>query len=372
MPDFLPTPQMPVGLAEETIRLAAARGQNNPWAALAQAVGQAGEGAVKGLTARANKPVLTPDQMIAMGLPGTVPGAPLPSGQQGPIQPRPLSQVFPQGAPMSLAENMLQRKTQRDIADETTTRVLGSAGLKADSASEKLNIPVTDTTKALFQKAGLPLDDGAQNVRHEDYEAALKKVLAQDSFASKKDAAGAKAGVAQEKEWQKFAKDANLAQASSRTMAGTAYSINARADRALKSLKSKTMTNEQAAGVAADIAGILKGSTPDEQAMKEQGYGTLYSKAAGLAQFFTGKPKDAVTEPIKDKLRETIMELKEVDNKILKNHADSLQDKYTPLFKADPDRAKRIHGSVLKAAGIDGGAVGSEHDALIDKFLGGG
>jgi hypothetical protein len=346
VPDFLPTPQMPQGLAEETLRLAAARGENNPWVALAKSAGQIANAAGQAELDRRAKAatMLTPDQSKAIGINTTVPG-PMPPGAQGPGQP---INAFPKGVPMSLAENMLQRKTQEDIARETTSRALGAAGVKATAEQDKLNIPVTDTTKALFTQAGLPLSDDAKTVRHEDYEAALKKVLGDQANKGKKDAAAAKAGASQELNWQKFAKDADVAQASSRTLVGTAASINARADRSLQILKGKQVTNQQAAGIAADIAGILKGSTPDEQSMKEQGYGTLYSRAAGLAQYITGNPTDAVTEPIKKKLKDTILELKKVDNQILKNHADSLKEKYAPLFKADPERAKKIHGGVQK------------------------
>lgn len=363
MPEFLPTPQLPQGLAEETSRLIAAR--VNPWVTLAQSVAQ---GYSASRQRQAEHPVLTPDQAAALGLPSTVPGAVGADGKPGPD--RPLADVFPKGVPMSLAENMLQRKTQADAAREATARMLGAAGIKAGAETEKLTIPVTDTTRALFQKAGLPLDQNAQTVRHEDYEAALKHVLGAQTAAGKKDAAAAKAATGLETQWQKFAKDADVAQASSRTLIGTAGSINARADRALQSLKSKTLTNEQAAGIAADIAGILKGATPDEQAMKEQGYGTLYGRAAGLVQYVSGNPQDAVPDAIKKKLKDTILELKKVDNRILQDHADSLKSKYAPLFKADPKRAGDIQGGVMKTTrGVAEEAAKAPHEMSNEELL---
>lgn len=368
MPDFFPTPNLPQGLAEETIRLAAARGEASPWVALARAAGTVGQG-IAAKRAQGG-PMLTPDQAAAIGLPSMVPGAPLPGGAQGPVQPRPLSDVFPKGVPMSLAENILQRKTQADSAREATSRIIGAAGIKAGAEQEKINIPVTDTTRALFQKAGLPLSEDTKTVRHEDYDAALKQVLGQQTAASREKAAGTRAGMAIENQWQKFSKDADVAQASSRTLVGTAATINARADRALQSLKAKELTNEQAAGIAADIAGILKGATPDEQAMKEQGYGTLYSRAQSLVQYVTGKPQDSVPEPIKKKLKETILELKKVDNQILKNHADSLRTKYAPLFKSDSKRAEEIYGGVMKTTrGVGEESSKAPHEMSNEELL---
>lgn len=350
--DYIPQPQLPHGLAEALIRLKSQAG--DPWANLAQSLGNSvNQGLQQRRVNQANAP-LNQDQQAAMGITSPAPTT-------GPVQPgqSPLTQrgggpAFAGGMPRDLATQILQRQTQESIAKETTSRMMGIQGLRNDQADSKVNIPVTDTTKALFKKAGLPIDDGATTVRHEDYEAALKQVLGDKAISGKKDAAAIKAASAStksdEKTWQSYAKDADISQASSRTLLGTAATVNARADRALETLKSKIVTNEQAAGVAADIAGILKGATPDEQAMREQGYGTLYSRVQAMKQYITGKPKDAVTEDIKIKLRETIADLKKVDNKIIRDHADALPNKYSGLAKSDPERFKKIQESILKKA----------------------
>lgn len=135
MPEFLPTPQLPTGLAEETIRLTAQRGENNPWVALAKAAGTIGQGFA---ARRAREgPTLTPEQAIAIGLPSSVPGAPLPNGAQGPVQPVNLSTAFPNGISRDLAENVLQRRTQENVAKEMTGRAFGVQDKKTELAQNK-------------------------------------------------------------------------------------------------------------------------------------------------------------------------------------------------------------------------------------------
>ncbi len=386
MAEWIPQPQLPSGLAAQNGQMAMQNAQIIP-----QAIQNALANVFAGLQKRheLQQQMLSPEQAqaIAGGMPPTMPGQPLANGAIGPVQPIQTSSLFPNGMNMGALKLMgdqigasrfaqaagIRNTGMQSLEDQKAEHQKALEALKAQHAKEladaKLNAPVdiNDADKENYKIAyGKDLD------KNMSITAAQRKQIA--DAAKAKTTAAASSGKGEEKQWQMFAKDANPAQASSRTLIGTAASVNTRADRALTSLSSKTMTNEQAAGVAADIAGILKGATPDEQAMKEQGYGTLYSKAMAMKQYLTGKPQDAVPDAIKAKLRETIMELKGVDNEIIKNHHDSLKVKYQPLLQKDPARAGQMLDSLMKTTQIAGQGKakpgsGDPLDSLIDKHL---
>lgn len=162
--EFIPPPQLPTGLAEETARLNNQRKSN--WEVLAQSLSGAAQQGFAGLQQRRQMqmahPMLTPEQQMSMGLSMSAPG-PAQPGQQGPVQSLP---GFQKGMPMSLAENILQRKTQQDIAKETTERNIESANLRAGLSE----VPVNEMHKEQYKKVyghDLPLSTLTQKQEKE-------------------------------------------------------------------------------------------------------------------------------------------------------------------------------------------------------------
>lgn len=350
MPDYIPQIQLPQGMAENLIRLQSQA--NDPWAALAQHLGQTFSGALQQRAAlqrqqqSQNNNTITADQAQSLGIiPPSFPGKQLPEGQQGPVQQRTPESVFPRGIQMSLAEQIMR---QRNIAD--------IAGAKGKFAEEKLNIPRTQTVDALFERAGLPLDPKATTVRHEDYDAAVKTILSQQSISGKKEAetsrekaASTKIGMADEKLWETLNRQVNPINAPRGSLLGQAGQGNARADRALTTLSSKTITPQQVQAVVSDFAGIMQGGAPHENALREMGFGNLSTRWTNMMQYITSKPQAINTPEVINQLRTMITEIKDVDNQIINNNLDVVEQTHSGLVTKDPERWQRVRSQILKS-----------------------
>jgi hypothetical protein len=151
----------------------------------------------------------------------------------------------------------------------------------------------------------------------------------------------------QDKAWTEIEKRHNPTAAPRGTLLGIAGQANASADRALRTLSSKVVTNQAARGVEADIAKILKGAAPDHQDMVNQSYQTTYGQIQALIQKISGKPQDGVPQPILDELRRRVLELKDVDNKIIKDNLSIAEITNRTAIQKDPARWQEFTRRVL-------------------------
>lgn len=129
-----------------------------------------------------------------------------------------------------------------------------------------------------------------------------------------------------QKLYSKILERNNPAMASSRSTLGMAANGNLRAERALSAVQNNpVMTNQDLGNVIGDLAGIYQGGAPTDMGMKHQQYESIQQKIAGLKQFLTGRPQDAVPPEIKSKIIDTINNLKKINNTAIKNNFDSVE-----------------------------------------------
>lgn len=325
MPEFLPTPQMPTGLADETLRLAAARGENSPWAALAKAAAQIGNTA--GQATLDKRKLLTPEQQVAMGLTSPAPG-PAQPGQPAPTMSMP---AFNKGMPMSLAENMLQRKTQEDVSRETTSRIMGAQGLRDKEKNTEDMVPLTAETRATLKKRGIVLPDSIQSVH--------RSLLAAETKPAPTGGAGS--GIQMDKfvqtEMDKANKAVNPLNATRGTALGNAGMMLTRIGTAKETLADPNITPQQLAAVTTDLAGIVQMGTPHELGIKDQDYSTWWTKANALAGRIKNKPEEAQSPETVKKLKELVNGYEKVYNGLVQKNLDAHKKSVQSIAKKYPD-----------------------------------
>lgn len=145
-------------------------------------------------------------------------------------------------------------------------------------------------------------------------------------------------------EWSKLDKTVNPNVTTNRTPLGMAGRANMAADRAITTLNNPMVTNQEAGNVMADIASIYQGGSPTEFGMSEQGYKTVQGQAAGLMQYLTGKPTDALTPDIKARLQTVLSGMKDTNSKVIKQNLDYVEQAHSKLINSDPDKWKSIRG----------------------------
>ncbi len=133
MPEFIPAPQLPQGLAAELIRIKS----QNPWGQMAQNLGSQ-FGNILAQQGQQQKQNLTPDQVQAMlqGLPQNVGGRQV-QGPNGPVtigQTQPLGQVFPRGVPPTLVEQISKQREQLEAQREKNEGAATKGHFKLDQA----------------------------------------------------------------------------------------------------------------------------------------------------------------------------------------------------------------------------------------------
>src|SRR5260221_705 len=99
-----------------------------------------------------------------------------------------------------------------------------------------------------------------------------------------------------------------------------AMKANYNANRALSTLSNPMVTNQEAGNVMSDIASIYQNGSPTQFGMSEQGYHTLTSKIAGFKQWLTGRPTDALSPEIKDRLLGVLKDMKKTNFDVLKQN----------------------------------------------------
>lgn len=380
MPEFLPTPQLPTGLAEETLRLAAQQGAANPWAALAQAVGTATQGLAEGARYRSQRgPILSPEQLDALGIlpPTRAPGPALP-GKPPPTMTPSAKTVFPQGAPMSLAENLLQRRVQLEKQQQV-----------ADLAGQKLEIPITDTTRALFKKAKMPLDPNATTVRHEEYEAAVKAAagLGGGTNMGIKDLQFKDKRMTQLGEALDFSKQRAGAGATSKLAFDRAERLESLASAYKDGNLDSRQIEELAIGMNSMLSGAQTGAEAQVRALVPK---TYRGDAQKIKEWLTNEPQGTQQQKFVERMLGSISREKATAADQMKRTRFQRISQYSDVEKNNPQEWENLlqsyevdpaeyrawkkggHKKMSAVQGAEGAKGGGDAlDALIDKHLGG-
>lgn len=156
MPEFIPQPQLPTGLVEQTNEMRSRAG--DPWARLAISLGQDVNQGIQNYKERQANAPLTPDQIasIKQGLPpvaaGTVPGG------QGPTQ-IPLSQAFPKGVPRDIGVSVSEQQAKLKES-ENLFRAKEAGYSEREKSKEKSEFEKTHTVLSPEMAKALDLPEG--------------------------------------------------------------------------------------------------------------------------------------------------------------------------------------------------------------------
>lgn len=185
----------------------------------------------------------------------------------------------------------------------------------------------------------------------------LEKRLSTDSTSKM----GMKMGEDRQKRWDKLVKQANPLTASPRTPLGAATIADYRANRAIDTLANPMVTNQEAGNVMADIASIYQGGSPTQFGMSEQQYSTIYGKLQGVLQSITGKPQDALTKGVKDRLMGVLNDMKKTNKAVIKQNFDFLEKSQPELISHFQDEWQGIREEV------EGGVKRGESESASPK-----
>lgn len=172
-----------------------------------------------------------------------------------------------------------------------------------------------------------------------------------------------------QREWDKLTKEVNPLTTSGRNPLGMATKANYNANRALSTLSNPMVTNQEAGNVMADIASIYQNGSPTQFGMSEQAYHTVQAKLAGVMQYLTGKPQDALTPQIKNRLQNVLYDMKRTNFDVLRQNLDYTEKAKAKLIKAFPDEWKQMRETLLSDAysGLGKQAGGGDMNTKIQK-----
>lgn len=139
-----------------------------------------------------------------------------------------------------------------------------------------------------------------------------------------------------QREWDKILKETDPLTTSSRTPLGLASRANFQANRALQTLSNPVVTNQEAGNVMADVAGIYQNGSPTQFGMSHQAYDSLYSRIQGVKQLVTGKPQDALTPEIKNRLIGVLGDMKTTNAALLHQRLDETEKSKQSVLKRFP------------------------------------
>lgn len=151
-----------------------------------------------------------------------------------------------------------------------------------------------------------------------------------------------------EANWIKLGDHVNSLRQSSRSALGAAAIANQRADRALEVLDNPGASPQQLDYAMTDLAAIFQNGSPHETALNRQQYNTLKTKFINLKTYLTANPSAAGQPEVQKQIKQTVSEIKQVDNKIVKDNLGIAGVQFENLIKKDPERWNRLIDAVTK------------------------
>jgi hypothetical protein len=171
-------------------------------------------------------------------------------------------------------------------------------------------------------------------------------------------------------EFDKLDKISNPNIATNRSPLGMAGRANMAANRALLTLDSPMVTNQEAGNVMADVASIYQNGSPTEFGMSEQGYKTVYAQAQAFKQWLTGQPQDALTPEVKQRLQGVLKGMKQTNKSVIKENMDALETLHRTTISKDPQRWKDYRKDIEKMGDYSDDSYSSNDASNIVKSTG--
>ena len=160
-----------------------------------------------------------------------------------------------------------------------------------------------------------------------------------------------KQSKADESMWKEINRRTNPNVAPRGSLLGAAGTNNARADRALANLNDPNMVVQQLDAVTTDVAGIMQGGAPHDQGMAKMGFTNVLTKWATLKSQIMSSPQAINNPAVVEKLRQIVQEIKDVDNKIIKDNLDIAEVDYGEAVARNPSKWQKHRDAVMKTTG---------------------
>lgn len=341
MPDYLPTPQLPVGMAEENLRLQGQRKSN--WQALAENVtGLIGQGTeaygqhqqqMQALKFAIDQGLIKPEQM----------GPRLPSGQQGAPQPVPTMQSYPGGLPggqQTLSELMSLKKSE-EMSREATTRTIEASKEKAGLTE----VPVTDMHRQQYKKVY------GHDIPFEHLTQAQEKQLSDQFKAKSSPTLGIKDTQFKQKRITQFgdALDPEKKRSGSFGLASQKFNRAEGLESLASAFPDANLDSRQIEELAIGLNSMLSGSnTGAQQQVQSLVPKTIYGDANKLKEWLVNEPTGTNQQEFVKRLLGTIQREKSTASDQIKREQLSITPSFADLEKSNPQEFYDI----LEARGI--------------------
>ena len=169
-------------------------------------------------------------------------------------------------------------------------------------------------------------------------------------------------------EWDKLNRQTNPSVAPRGSLLGVAAQNNSRADRALSNLNDPKMVTQQLDAVTTDIAGVMQGGNPHESGIAGQNFNNILTRWAALKSQLTASPQAINAPDTVAKLKQIVMDIKRVDNKIITDNLRTNAIAFKGIIQKDPSRWSDYQKSVLDTTqaatdnpGGNGGGTNQPH-----------
>ncbi len=152
-----------------------------------------------------------------------------------------------------------------------------------------------------------------------------------------------------ETQWQKLTDKVNLLNAGSRKALGVAATNNMRADRLLITAADPNATTQDIANIVSDIQAVYKGGVPDQVSLAHGDYKTFNRKVSEVLTYITSKPQSARSPEVLARLTQIAKELKDVDNKVVRDNLGINAIGFEKIIKDDPERWAALGSAVMES-----------------------
>lgn len=136
--------------------------------------------------------------------------------------------------------------------------------------------------------------------------------------------------------------------ASGRTQVGVALQTVTRCARALMTLAHTPVTKQDAMNIILEIGFAYKGGSPDQAAILETKYETLYGDLLNWAQSKIGKAMDVLPDDIKNHLIDRIKDLEDQSKKVVTDSVQAAQALNQDVIDHFPDQWKKFVDEIGK------------------------
>lgn len=144
-------------------------------------------------------------------------------------------------------------------------------------------------------------------------------------------------------QWKmRIANKVNPYLASGRTAVGVAMQSYVRCFRALETMEKKPVSKQDATNIIMEIGAVYKGGSPDQSAILETSYRTIFTDFQDWAQSWTGKVRNALPEDVRLHLISRIEDLEAQSKKVVSDTLDAAEALNSDVIEHFPDQWKKF------------------------------